>query len=288
MRAVNLNTVKGVLKTVGMLADKNAPTLMAVAAVGGVIALGVLAFKAEPKAKKVTEAAREEKDRLLKEKEAKEQEEGANLEEVEKAYKAGVRHAKIDALIGYAKCLWPVFLCGGLTIALIIAGNRISVKRLAVMTGAYEVVSGDLKKYKEKALEIAGEKKVAEIDKQLAEEKMAENCDHNGHPMVVYSNGTGDQLYYDWWSGNFFRSREAHIERVFKHASEDVTLSHFSPLNAYIYPELGLPCAGCGENYGLIDFTDPKYESSWAETPGGDKAIVLKYPVHPMPKYGDM
>lgn len=284
------------LNTFGGFINREAPTIMSVGAVIGVALTAYLTYRMRPKVDEVIDAAKEAKEEINKAAEEKRKEisKGSDknkeekLEEVEKEVKTKSKGVTVDTVIGVVKVVWPAVLIGVSTIVLIIGANRISVKRIAMYATAYEVASGDLKKTKEKMEEILGEQKAEEIKRAVTEDDIKEACDDNGHPKVIYNSGQGDQLYYDWWSGRFFRASEPAIERIFRRICQEVSVTMFASLNSTLYSDLNLPDIGAGEDFGFgVDNTDPTFESYWVETPGGDKAIVLKYTLKIRQKYGD-
>lgn len=282
-----MNGIKlpGVMTEVGAMISKNAPTIMSVVAVGGVFATAYLMFRARPKYESVIAAANEAKKEIIA-KHTTVSEDGEVETVDEQAVKKDMKHAKIDFIIGMVKVFWPVALSALATCGLILGANHINLRRIAMYAGAYEIASGDLQKHKEKLAEIVGEKKAEEVEAAVTNEEIKAACDVNGEPIVVHPTGRGDQLYYDKWSGRFFRSDRAAINEAITEVVENVGAQMFVSLNEF-YAYLGLPEIAAGDEFGFYDRPYIKEETTWVETPAGDKAIALAYTPKIRNKWGD-
>ena len=277
--------VPGFMSELGAICRKNAPTIMSVTAVGGVFLTAYLAYKAKPKYDEVLKASEEAK-KEIREKHTEVSESGEETVD-EEAVKKDMRHAMIDKIIGTVKVFLPAVLAGIVTGGLILGANHINLRRIAIYAGAYEIASGDLQKYKEKLSEVVGEKKAEEVEAAVSTEKVKEACGEDGHPTVIYQTGRGDQLYYDSWSGRFFRSDRAAIQEAITEIVENVPIQMFVSLNEW-YEYIGLPEIGAGEEFGFSGRPYIKEEPNWVETPAGDKAIALSYTPKVRQRYGDL
>lgn len=279
---------KGFFKGASDFCKREAPTLMSIGALVGVAVTAFLAFKSSSKVDEVLKEAKEAKEKI-KEMETKTTEETPEEERVtSEDIKKAKRDARIRKTIGLAKGLWPVGVAALATGGLILGANHINLRRIAVYAGAYEVASGDLKKYKQKLNEVVGEKKAQEVRQAVSQEKVDERFkDVDPEDVAVYHTRGGDQLYYDEWSGRAFTSSEANIERAFSRCSKECMLSQFVSLNE-LYAELGLKTIGAGKDVGFTDYVEPAYRDIWVTLPDGRKAISLYYDLHVRRKLGDM
>lgn len=266
--------VPGIMSELGAICRKNAPTIMSVAAVGGVFMTAYLAYKAKPKYDEVLKAAEEAK-KEIKDKHTKVSESGEETVD-EEAVKKETRHAKIDKIIGMTKVFLPAIISGMITCGLILGANHINLRRIAIYAGAYEIASGDLQKYKEKLSEAVGEKKAEEVEAAVSTEKVKEACGEDGRPTVIFNTGRGDQLYFDKWSGRFFRSSKAAVQEAITEVTEAAVGEIYVSLNDF-YAYLGLGAIGAGDEFGFYGRPYVRELDTWVETPAGDKAIVLEY-----------
>ena len=287
------NTPKIVRRTVDFT-RKEAPTIMSI---GAVIGFGVtifLALKSKPKADEiVAEKKRKyaEIDKALaKEEEAKTAEETTeevneeeSAEEEKKVEKISneeakklKRQANIEFLIDMGKVVWAPVAAGAVTVFLILGANHVSMRRLAYLGAAYEMKTGDLKKYREKAAEVVGEKKEEEIRNAVAKEEVEEAYKVN--PEII-DTGKGHILYFDSLSGRFFRASKTAIEAAVNEVNRIANKEMFASLDNYYY-ELGFPHADFAEDFGYNGFNgefmrEPSY--SYTEHPSGEPAIKVEF-----------
>lgn len=280
---------KGFFKGASDFCKREAPTLMSIGALVGVAVTAFLAFKSSPKVDEVLKEAKEAKEKI-KEMETKTTEETPEEERVTSdEIKKAKKDARVRKVIGLAKGLWPVGVAALATGALILGANHINLRRIAVYAGAYEVASGDLKKYKEKLNEVVGEKKAQEVRQAVSQEKVDERfkgMDPENDQLLIHHTGFGNQLFYDEWSGRVFESSEAAIERAF-HESSNETLYEFVSLNE-VYSRLGLSSIGAGNDMGLDGDTYPSFGKEWVTLPDGRRATSLSYHLGVRRKLGDM
>ena len=273
---------------------KQLPTIMSVGAVVGLGATVYLALKAKPKADEILEEAKEKIDDIREYGVDPEAENvGDSAEERLKNVKKEVRNVKINCALDMAKVVWRPIVVGGVTIGLILGANRISMRRLASLGAAYEVATGDLKKYKEKTKEILGEKKESEIREAVAKEKITEAVvdPETGElkNFDIIETGKGSMLYFDAWSGRFFRSSATAIKMAVNEVNRLVLANDFATLDDFYY-ELGLPQAKFAEEYGFHAMNNNLMEVptfTFTVAPNGEHAIEMNYDIYPRHKYDD-
>lgn len=78
-----------------------------------------------------------------------------------------------------AKIVWKLYIpaatAGVMTVACIVASNRVHARRFAAIAAAYGVLSGDFDEYRDKASEMLGLKKSGELNEKLARETVVGN-----------------------------------------------------------------------------------------------------------------
>lgn len=264
---------------------KEAPTLMSIGAAVGVGVTVYLSLRAKPKADAVIERRKETLERIDEpEVEVVEKEEGT-FEEVEHVKSAEekkvlTRQANIAFVLDMGKAIALPLLSGGTTIFLIFMANRINLKRLSALGVAYKVSSDELKKYKEKTKEIVGEKKDAEIRNAVAADEIEKLYKDD---LLIYETGKGSTVYFDKWSGRFFRSSRVAIQAAVNEVNRLAIANDSAGLDEFYYA-LGLPEAGFAENfeYSAINgslMEEPTYAIT--TLPNGEHATMLDYDIYP-------
>lgn len=150
--------------------------------------------------------------------------------------------AKDKALLVW-KLYLPAVGVGSLTIAAIIMSNRIHARRLAALAAGYALLSGDFDEYREKAAEMLGGKKSAELNAKRSKDKI----DQSGKPHGILS---GQQSWFcDGTTRRIFPSTMEtikHAQNNLQHKLNnqgDVSLNHF-------YEEVDLDTTQLGDMLG--------------------------------------
>lgn len=274
-------------------ARKDAPTLMCVGAAIGVVATVYFAVKAKPKADEILAERKKELDEIEEVKVEKVETEDGVWEEKEvklseEDKKTLKQKANVTCAIKMTKVVLPAVIAGGTTIFLIFMANHINVKRLSAMGVAYKISSDELKKYKEKTKEIVGEKKEGEIRDAASTDRINEVYG-DGSDWKVYDTGKGDLLYFDKWSGRFFRSSANVIEAAVNEVNRLALANDFASLNDYYY-EIGLPHCELAEEFGFHSMNGHLMEHptySFTKAPDGQHAIEVDYNIYPRNAYDD-
>ena len=182
------------------------------------------------------------------------------------------------------KCYIPsvaTFVAG---IPCVICGNRVSNKRNAALAAAYSVTETALQEYKAETAKIAGEKKVAEIEDKLAQNKI----DNAGTPTIIV--GEGDVLFLESYSGRYFKSTYNKVQDIVNTLNADaigggdvITLSEF-------YSELGLSNTSNSDNIGWSVYQGGrdgliKLNCRGGITPDNKPCIVIDYEQLPKDLY---
>lgn len=107
----------------------------------------------------------------------------------------------------FIKLTWryylPVVISMGTSIPLIIAGNRVSSKRYAILAAAYSISENALLEYKEATKEIVGEKKSKDIQEKIDSDRI-NNSYKDSTQIIMTSNS--DSLFYEPISCRYFKS----------------------------------------------------------------------------------
>lgn len=252
--------VKELVRAVGKAASDNLPTLLSLAAIGGVITTAILSHEAALNA-----------DMALAAKCNYDPDEEDKLTPKEKA-----------------EVMWkyyiPPVVAGGCTIALIVGANRVSIKRTAAMAALYSLTDEKLKKYQQKILEKIGEKDEKEIRESIIHDDLSENPETPDH--MIYT-GKGDTLCYDCLSGRYFKSSMESIRKAVNDINYQMLGDFYVSLNE-LYYALGLPGIKLGDNLGwnMDSPMDVQFHSMLTDF--GEPCLTVDYDVNPRYKYGDL
>ena len=185
---MNFSGLKTASSAVLKLANKNAPVILAGVAVVGVGASIYLAIKATPKAMMDIENKQDELD--------------------EEASSRG-SEAPLMTKPQMIKTAWknyiPTMIVAGGTVAAIVCGMSISVKRQAAMATAYALSASELAAIKSATDEVLTTKKRDEVYTKAAEKQLeSRTYDEQANPIAVTT--YGDQLFVEGITGQRFRS----------------------------------------------------------------------------------
>ena len=176
------------------------------------------------------------------------------------------------------KAYLPPVITGVMTVGCIIGAQSINTRRTAALASLYTLSETALKEYKEKVVEVVGEKKEKAIRDEVASDKVKKNPVSERNIIIT---GKGDQLIFDAASGRYFRST---IEKVRK-AMNDANHTMFQHMNMSLnewYTLIGLGHIAVGDFTGwtIEDPIDVYFSSTI--TDDGEPCIVLE---HDQPPY---
>ena len=264
------NLFKSMVNTVTRFADKNSQTIMAVAAVGGLIGTVVLAFKAAPKVNEITDKAKNRIDLIN---------DAEELDDEEK--KEERKTVIVDTAKKLVPVLAPVAGCTLATAGLMIGSTAISVKKINSLTSIAMMSETAYKELFNKTKEIVGEEKAKEIQEKADAEVM--NTTPVDKPLKARG---GDYLCYDAMCGRYFYSDRETIREAVNSINHCITSGHddYMSLND-LYVELGLPCTVAGEDRGWGRYT----QNDWIEvnlhnsivSESGEPALVMDFMARP-------
>lgn len=214
---------KFLFKNSGKIIQENSPTILAGLAVVGTVATGYFAGKAAWKSAELVTG-----------------------DIAESHFSSGNDSYTWDTKTKVEK-LWKLYIpavtTGALTIACIVASNRIHARRLAALAAGYAVLSGDFDDYREKAAEMLGGKKAGELNTKRAKDKI----NQSGKPHGIL---TGQQSWFcDGTTRRIFPSTMETIKGAQNNLQHklnnqgDVSLNHF-------YEELDLDVTSLGDMLG--------------------------------------
>lgn len=184
------------------------------------------------------------------------------------------------------KLCWKHFIPGvGLyicSVGLIIAGQKVSLARLAAVTGLLQLRTKDFEDLKKKIIEKDGEKKFDEYRKAVEQDRI-----EAVPTTTMYNTGHGNTIFYDPMSGMFFLSDIWHVQRAVIHLIEAVRSENYYELSDF-YSDLDLPKISCGQYFAFmyannsdlkIDKPDEFFDYNPVDAENGDTrpCIYLDY-----------
>lgn len=251
---MNKQTIANALKEAEKALKKHSPEILTGIGIAGMIATTITAVKATPKAL-----------RLIEQKENEENKQLTTTEIVKTTW----------------KCYVPAAVTGTLSIACLVGASSVSLKRNAALATAYTISETALKDYREKAIEVVGEKKEQAIRDAVAKDKIAKDPVESKEIIMT---GSDETLCYDVLSGRYFKSDMEKIKRAVNEVNRNMRTEMYVSLNDFYY-EIGLPEIKLGEYLGWNiekGYMDVQFGSHIASN--GTPCLVIAYSV--APQYG--
>ena len=260
--------MNGLLRQSAVFCKRHGSTILTVLGGVGAIATTVMAVKATPKALRLIEEAKKEKNE--------------SLTKIEKVKVAGPSYI-------------PTVITGIGTLTCIFGANVMSKKQQAALVSAYTLVDSSFKEYKHKLKELYGEEVHNEVTNAIAVEKakdvgihsecLANSCE------LTSEEACGDRvLFYDEYSNRYFETTIEQVITAEYHLNRNFVLRGYTVLNE-LYDFLGLEPTKYGSAVGWavedelywIDFNHRKtvledgLECYILETPWAPSADYLEY-----------
>lgn len=148
------------------------------------------------------------------------------------------------------KATWKLYIpvAVGIIVSVpcIIAGNRVSTKRTAIMAAAYTLSKTALDEYQNKTRELFGEDKEKEIKDALVKDRAKQI---ESKEVILY--GDGDQLFLEPLTGRYFKSTWNDIQKACNDLNEKALNSSFGmyTLDDW-FDEIGLESTTVGQILG--------------------------------------
>lgn len=236
------------------LVKDNSTTILTAMGVGGTVATAYLTGRATFRAAEIL--AQEE------------------LEEVEEL-------DKFDKV----KKVWQVYIppasMGIITIASIIAANRISSRKIAALVVASGISDRALNEYKAKVVEKFGERKETTIRDEIAQERVLATP-ANSREIVLA--GTGEVLCFDMLTGRYFQSTVEEIRRAENRVNYEMIHYMHASLSMF-YEEIGLPPTPYTDSVGWNMNNHMEVKLSTVMSTDNRPCIAIDFSKQPLPDY---
>lgn len=208
---------------------RNASTILTCIGGAGVVVTAVLTAKATPKALQLIQA--------------EEQKKGEELTKTEKVKVA-------------APVYIPAMLAGTSTLACIFGANILNKRTQASLISAYGVLDQSYKEYKKKVIEEFGEETDKHIQQEIAKDKYKESD---------ISEEDGKELFFDQYSGRYFRSTIEDVQRAEYRINRDLVMREYATINEF-YELLGIePIEGGDEIGWTVGMNLDYYWQTWID-----------------------
>lgn len=259
--------------------NANAPTILTVTAVAGVVGTALVTFNEAPKAKEVIKDMKEDLDGVEEKKERN--------EIIFKAVKRVGLH------------LVPIVITAGLSIASIISLNKIHAQRYAAVSAAYAIADQSLKEWRKHTEEVVGPKKTEEIKMAIADEK-AKQISEKDISEIQRENETAYDpvdLVIDTCTGVKFYSNMSKIRDAFTTLGTELSGCDWMCIND-LYSLLGLRKIKLGQDLGWNNVEMSYklgpgpikigYDTTYSSTENDRPCIMLSYnPETRLNSFGD-
>lgn len=251
-------------KTAKNFVVKHSPEILTGVGITGMITTTVLAVKATPKALMLIE------ERKLDEK------------------KEQLKPTEVVATTW--KCYIPATVTGATSIACFVGATSINAHRNAALIAAATLSETRLNKYKEKVIEALGEEKETEIHDKVMQDEI------NEHPVTatdIFQQGKGETLFYDGWSGVYFRSDIENVRRARNELNNLIIQNTYASLNDF-YSELRVENLSAdtklgdylGWNIRVTGTTDIRFSTLMA--PNEEPCIAIDFTKQPVSDYTEL
>lgn len=236
-------------------ASKHSPEILTGIGIAGMITTTVLAVKATPKALKLMEDARYDKEEDL-----------TVPEKVKVTW----------------KCYIPATLLGLASVGCLIGVNSVNLRRKAALATAYKLSETALAEYKEKVIETVGEEKAKDIRSAIAKDKMEKNPVTKSEVIIT---DKGESLFCDSISGRYFKSDMNTIEKAVNTINRRL-LNEMSVSLTEFYSEIGLSPTSLSEELGW-NMNEGQIEIDFSSqiTDDGRPCIYIEYEIAPRYDY---
>lgn len=240
------------IETSKVFIKRNASTILTCVGAAGVVATGISAVRATPKALTLLENAKQEK--------------GEDLTKMETALVA-------------APVYIPAVLIGSATIACIFGANILNQRQQAALMSAYALLDNSYKEYRNKVKELHGD----DADKEIREEVMK---DKYANTEISFTDDK--RLYYDAYSERYFKATAQQVMYAEHAVNRILNRDYGLYLNEY-FELLGLEITDYGNYMGwssseMMDC----YWDSWLEfehekviMPDGLECTIIHMSIEP-------
>lgn len=252
---MNKQTLSKFARGVRLSVSKHSPEILMGIGITGMITTTVLAVKATPKALMLIE---------------------------DKQYELEVDTlTPLETVKATWKCYIPAVITGSVSVACLIGSNSVNAKRNAALATAYKLSETAFTEYRDKVVDVIGEKKEKVVKDKISEDKIKENPVTKTEVIIT---GKGQTLFFEPLSSRYFYSNLDLIQRAENRLNKEIIHDPFDDgrtVNDF-YEEIGLPTTATGDNLGwkagyLIEIYPSAQMAEEGTEHEGEPCIVLNY-----------
>lgn len=176
-----------------------------------------------------------------------------------------------------AKATWkeyvPAVVVGVMSVACFVGANSVHTRRNLALASAFTLAETTIRDYRDKIVEVVGERKAREISEKVSYEKMKRGDDNK----IIFT-GDGDYLCFDAVSGRYFRSDIETVRKIINDINQRRISDMWIDLND-LYYELNLDVVSIGSVLGWDIDTPLEASFSTQLSPKGEPCLVIDYSV---------
>ena len=178
------------------------------------------------------------------------------------------------------KCYIPAVVTGTISIACIVGASSVNTRRNAALATAYAISETAFSDYRDKVIDIVGEKKEQTIRDAVAEKHIKRNPIKDSEVTITEK---GDTLCYDVISGRYFKSDIEFLKRTEIQLNRWLDKYMYVALNEFYY-EIGLSQVKIGDDIGW-NAKDGDIELHYTSKLAEDDTPCLVIDYHIVPRY---
>lgn len=169
-----------------------------------------------------------------------------------------------------------------MSVACIIAANRIGTKRAAALAAAYSISERAFTEYKEKVVERLGQQKEQTLRDDIAQDRINRNPPNESSIIIT---GSGEVLCFEQFTGRYFHANMESLKKAQNDVNHSILTSGSSASLTDFYNAAGLPATSYSDEVGwnLDNLLDLKF--STVLTDDGKPCLAIDYKHIPIRDY---
>ena len=175
----------------------------------------------------------------------------------------------------------PAIGTGVLTVACIIAANRIGTRRAAAMAAAFSLSEKAFTEYKEKVIEKLGDADEKKVRDEIAQDRVNRNPLSSREVIIT---GNGDVLCHDSITGRYFQSNVESLRKAQNDINAQINHDYYASLSDF-YNLIGLPDTKYSGEVGWNSDVQLELKFSTVLSEDGRPCISLEFEVYPIRDY---
>jgi hypothetical protein len=263
-------------KRAGKVAAENSPAILTALGVSGTLTTAYLAAKAGFKSVAVLQEAEENKKAEFLGDALREVEEGPEPQGVTKMTPEPLTtREKVEAV-------WPLYApavaSAAFTVSAIILAARVSERRNAALAAAYTTVRESYTEYRAKNVEKIGKKKEQEVRDEIAQDRINRKPVSKG--VLLLTKKGGETLIQDAWTGRFFTSSKALIDKAVNDFNSQLIKNDYGSLSEF-WNLIGIPSTTDSDYIGWS--VDQLLEIDWTGVIDENEEPALSFTFKTLP-----